>query len=416
MATSFARVLRRVKDDPAGLLPASTTRAALARSPRRFRCRKLPPKKLIELMLVQAVHANAPVEQLKHLSTAMKGVSPQAFCKARQRLPLELLRGVAVELAAEAINASEDQEGVQARWDRGPGHRVLLLDAFSFRTGNHPALAEAFGRPMGGGSQTAGKPADQRRPTFPFGHALARVDHRLGVIVDLCVGPGHQHDLHGVEEMHGHLLGGDLLIGDPHVSSVMHFSLAVANGVHLLTRAKLKKDGEETPLPSHAPAGLKVVVESDGRCTPRHGGKDPTWMEEPTFAGWSRTATHRRIVDRLAGVGFRTRRIALHTTLLDEEVDPALEWVKLYLLRWHVDFRHLKATMKAAVPRGRSGDVVHKERWSLVLADNAVSLAVAEAARQKKVAPGRVSFLDAMRWMQTYLDGRGKLPRWRWRT
>ena len=207
--------------------------------------------------------------------------------------------------------------------------------------------------------------------------------------------------------MHGHLVGGDLLIGDPHVSSVMHFSLAVANGVHLLTRAKLKKDGEETPLPSHAPAGLKVVAESDGRCTPRHGGKDPTWMEEPTFAGWSRTATHRRIVDRLAGVGFRTRRIALHTTLLDEEVDPALEWVKLYLLRWHVDFRHLKATMKAAVPRGRSGDVVHKERWSLVLAYDAVSLAVAEAARQKKVAPGRVSFIDAMRWMQTHLDGRG---------
>ena len=116
------------------------------------------------------------------------------------------------------------------------------------------------------------------------------------------------------------------------------------------------------------------------------------------------------MVYRLEGSGFRTRKIKLQTTLLDAEIYPAEELAKLYLLRWQVevDFRHLKATMKAAVLKGKSEDVVLKELWSLVLAYNAVSLAVAEAANRKKVPPGRISFIDAMRWMRTYLDGRGR--------
>lgn len=405
MVTSFASVLRQVKDDLIGLIPPSMVRSAMAKSAKKFRCRKLPPHKLIAVMLVQAVHGNTAIEHLKHKTAFMKAVTAQGFCKARRRLPREILEALAVELAAKTMNASE----ADARLALGPGHRVLLIDAFGFRGANCPPLVEVFGRPVGGGSNTAGKPQDQRKPTFPFGHVLAMADHRCGCITGLCVGPGYQHDLHGVEQLHGQMIDGDILVGDTHFSTVMHFSLATANRVHLLVRGKLKKDGKETPLPKQAPADLEVVVESDQRCVARHRGKDPIWMEEPTFAELPRSVERREIVYRLEGSGFRTRRIKLQTTLLDEEAYPALELVKLYLMRWQVevDFRHLKQTLKAAVLKGRSADVVLKELWSLVLAYNAVCLALSEAARRKKVPPGRVSFIDALRWVQEYLSRRG---------
>lgn len=105
-------------------------------------------------------------------------------------------------------------------------------------------------------------------------------------------------------------------------------------------------------------------------------------------------------------MGFRTRQ----TTLLCEQTCPAEELVKLYLLRWQaeVDFRHLKRTLSAAVLKGRSADVVLDEFWSLVLADNAVCLTLAEAARQKSEASGRMSFMDATRWVQEYRSRRGR--------
>lgn len=92
MALTSARVLRQVKADLIGLIPPSMVHAALSRSPEKFRCRKPPPAKLLAAMLVQATHGNTAIEHLKHKTTVMSGVSPQAFCKARQRLPLEILQ------------------------------------------------------------------------------------------------------------------------------------------------------------------------------------------------------------------------------------------------------------------------------------------------------------------------------------
>ena len=206
------------------------------------------------------------------------------------------------------------------------------------------------------------------------------------------------------------MIDGDLLLGDTHFVTVMRFSLAGANGVHLLARGKLKEQGEQPALPPHAPEGLEVVVESDQRRVTRHRGGLPPWMDETTFEQLPHTAEVREVVYRLEAVGFRTRRVKLQTTPLDAEAYPAEELAKLYLLRWQVevDSRHLKATMKAAVLKGKSQDVVLKELWSLVLAYNAVCLAVMEAARRKKVSPGRVSFVDAVRWVRAYLDGRGE--------
>ena len=189
------------------------------------------------------------------------------------------------------------------------------------------------------------------------------------------------------------MIDGDLLLGDTHFVTVMRFSLAGANGVHLLARGKLKEQGEQPALPPHAPEGLEVVVESDQRRVTRHRGGLPPWMDETTFEQLPHTAEVREVVCRLEGRGFRTRRVKLQPTPLDAEAYPAEELAKLYLLRWQVevDSRHLKATMKAAVLKGKSQDVVLKELWSLVLAYNAVCLAVMEAAHRKRVAAGRVS-------------------------
>ena len=65
-----------------------------------------------------------------------------------------------------------------------------------------------------------------------------------------------------------------------------------------------------------------------------------------------------------------------------------------------VDLRDLKTTLGMDVLKGHSVDVVSKEVQVFVLVYNLVRLAMLKAARRQQVAPDRISFIDALRWLQ----------------
>ena len=80
----------------------------------------------------------------------------------------------------------------------------------------------------------------------------------------------------------------------------------------------------------------------------------------------------------------------------------------LYTRRWQIEthFRDLKRTMKAAVLKGKSVDVVLKEIWSYMLAYNLVRCVAVEAGEKLGVDPSRVSFVDAWRGLKQALTPR----------
>ena len=64
-----------------------------------------------------------------------------------------------------------------------------------------------------------------------------------------------------------------------------------------------------------------------------------------------------------------------------------------------MDLRHLKITMKMDVLRCETVDGVLKELAVFALAYNLVRSVMVESGRRQGVAPERVSFVDAVRWL-----------------
>lgn len=101
--------------------------------------------------------------------------------------------------------------------------------------------------------------------------------------------------------------------------------------------------------------------------------------------------------------GYRTENIVLATTLLDPAAYPAAEVAELYMARWGIEtnLRHLKQTMGMNVLRCKSAAGVEKEAAIYALVYNMVRLVMLEAAARQGVPPDRISFVDALRWLQT---------------
>jgi hypothetical protein len=136
------------------------------------------------------------------------------------------------------------------------------------------------------------------------------------------------------------------------------------------------------------------------------------WMRPSKPAVWL-TGARQHLLPRFMRVrvirfkvdrrGWRTRSIVLATTLLDTAAYPTTDIAELYMVRWNIEinFRHLKRTMGMNVLRCKSVAGVGKEVAAFALVYNMARLVMLEAARGQGVPPDRVSFVDALRWLQT---------------
>jgi hypothetical protein len=84
----------------------------------------------------------------------------------------------------------------------------------------------------------------------------------------------------------------------------------------------------------------------------------------------------------------------------------------MYGLRWQAetDRSHLKETLGLDILRSQTVPGVVKELVAFVIIYNLVRRVMHEAARRQKVAPARISFIDAWRWLKHARPGEA-LPR-----
>jgi hypothetical protein len=127
-----------------------------------------------------------------------------------------------------------------------------------------------------------------------------------------------------------------------------------------------------------------------------------SWMDADTWARLPATLLVRELRFRTPQRGYRTRVITLVTTLLDPEAYPATELAQLYLSRWQIEvnFRHLKTTMGMEILHCHSVEGILKELLMFALVYNLVRLVMLEASHRQNVPLERISFIDALRWLQ----------------
>ena len=118
----------------------------------------------------------------------------------------------------------------------------------------------------------------------------------------------------------------------------------------------------------------------------------------------------------VAAPGFRTRRVILITTLLEEELYPAEEVRALYGRRWSVElhFHQLKTILHLDILRCQSPELITKELQIHLIVYNLIRALMQKAAHRHDVSLARLSFkgtLDTVRQWSEVIHASSGQPR-----
>ena len=350
--------------------------------------------------LLQILHGNSACDHVPHLLGG--SFTGEAYCRARSRLPLELFTRLLARVI-ESLGSARDQA------ERWLGHRVWLLDGSSCSMPDTPELQKEFGQP---GAQKPGC-------DFPVAHLLGLFHAGTGMLQKIVAAPLRTHDMKDAWQMHPELQAGDVLVADRGFCSYTPLAKLQISGLFGLFRQQQKiitsfRKGRLHIPPRPCGSGffkgatglprsrwvrwlgrLDHVVEYYKPKVP------PQWISAEDYAALPDSILVRELRFRILIPGCRTKKVTLATNLIDAERYPAAELAQLYYERWQVEvnLRHLKQTLHLDVLRCKTVEGVHKEMCMMALAYNLVRLVMCAAARQQQVPPDRISFIDALRWL-----------------
>lgn len=133
--------------------------------------------------------------------------------------------------------------------------------------------------------------------------------------------------------------------------------------------------------------------------------KCPQGLTELQFAALPPTLIVREIYYHTIIPGFRTQQVSLITTLLDTQTYPTLEIVRLYEHRWDIelDLRHLKTTLGMDILRCKTPQMVGKELYVDLLADNLLRTLMWSAGTTYSVPPLRLSLQGTRHHLNNFI-------------
>jgi hypothetical protein len=305
-----------------------------------------------------------------------------AYGQARKRLPERFVSAVA-RLVGRNLDAQADRHWL---WK---GRRVCLFDG---STVSRPDTPENRGEyPL----------TYNQRPGTNF--ALARIGAIIalscGAILDLGMcryaGKG-QGEVSLLRRLWGVLRPGDVLLEDCLMANWVGIYLLKQRGVETVSRLN------------------KAVRRADFRQGTRLGKDDHLVLwKKPTSIRSVDRETYRSLPDSIAirevrfrveQPGFRTRSIVVVTTLLGPEQATREDLAALYRARWNneLDLRSIKVTLQMDVLRCKTPELVRKEIWAHVLADNLIRTVMAQAAARAGCPPRSISFKATLQVLEAF--------------
>ena len=400
MASISAR-LERVKDGSISLIDRGAVERACVEARHEWRERCLDPVSTLGAFAAQIAHGNIA---MAFLCRRMGGrFSESAYCQARARLPVSVVRAAADAFTRRAMLDDAMGDGL---WR---GHRAVLIDGTGICAPDTPALREAFGvysmyAPGCG---------------LPTMSVLTVFDAQRDLLLGTHAAPAMTNDAAHADQVRSLLCPGDVAVGDRGLCSYVGLALLKEAEIHGVFRMSASRtmpfpaktgERERRPYNRHRkqePLLVRLIAENDQVVEIVKPHNRPRHVTAEVFATVPSTMVVRALRYTVAQTGWRSRSITLMTDLLDAEKDPADALAALYLSRWRIEvnLRHLKRTLCMNRLKCRSLDGVRREMLMYALVYNAVCAVRTKAAAAQGVALGRVSLIDALRWMLIETDG-----------
>ena len=341
--------------------------------------RLYPPTVTLSMFIKQVLEAdgscqrtvNGWVAQRAAEGFSSNSVHTGAYCRARQRLPAEMMMALTRETGK--LLCTQADSG----W-RWRGRTVKLVDGTGISMPDTPGNQAQYPQPN---SQASGV-------GFPLARLVGVICLSTGAVVDAAIGPfegkGHsEHDL--FRRLLGALCAGDVVLADALYCSYWLIATLQAQGIDVLFEQH----------------GTRIT---DFRRGCRLGARDHivSWCK-PRRPDWMTPEQHASYPDKLTVRESKVDSRVLVTTVLDPRKTRKTDLLELYVQRWHVelDFRNIKTTLGMEVLRCLTPQMVKKELWVNLLAYNLIRLLMAQAAAESGRQPRELSFKHTVQiWSQ----------------
>ena len=124
-------------------------------------------------------------------------------------------------------------------------------------------------------------------------------------------------------------------------------------------------------------------------------------MDQATYETIPETMTLRELQFQVIQPGDRTQQITIVTTLTDAEVYSKADIAELYGFRWNaeLDIRAIQQNLNLNHVRCKSPEMVRRELWTTLLADNLVRTTAAAAALLHNKRPRQISFTSTCQYV-----------------
>jgi len=326
------------------------------------------------------------------LSDASMSANTCAYCKARAKIPLDVLNKIHDHL----VDRLQSRIPLDSLWH---GRHVRIVDGTGISMPDTPA------------NQAQWPQSKSQKPGcgFPAINLVGIFCLLSGALIKAKYGDRRTHETKLFKDLWSVLKRGDLLLADRGFCSFGAVAGLLARGVDSLIRLPEKKMHKAIGAQLPKTANFDVVVNW------KRPAQRPRTMTPQEFALLPDSLTVRVVRYSLARKGFRTQTVTIITTLLDPSI-PDSDLADLYFRRWSIElrFHEIKISLQMDVLRCRSPHMIERELRMHFIAFNLVRCVMQKAALTHDVDLKRVSFkgaLDTLRQFANAACGAEDKPR-----
>ena len=346
--------------------------------------RLFPPTETLSMFLAQAMNTDSSCQNVindvavKRLLGGLPVCSTHtgAYCKARQRLPLNMIK----ELSCYTANRMTDN--IPATW-HWRGRPVRLVDGTTVSMPDTEENQLIYPQP---GSQKPGL-------GFPICRMVGMICLGSGALLNAAIGPckGKGSDEQTLlRSILNTLNPDDILMGDAFYAT--YFLLC-----------DLQEKNIDGVFEQHGSRQLKT----DFSLGEQLGERDHLiTLKKPKKPDWMSQETYEQAPDNLIVRELRTGGKTLVTTLLNHKKVSKTDLKLFYRERWNieVDLRNIKTTLGMEIVSCRTPEMVEKEIWVYLLAYNLIRLLMAQAALLSNIPARQISFKHTLQLWVTWLQ------------
>lgn len=335
--------------------------------------RLFPPTETLSMFLAQAMSADRSCQQaindaaIKRLMGGLAACSTHtgAYCRARKRLPLEMISTLARYTGRMMTERTPDTWN----WRSRP---VRLVDGATVALPDTPDNQAVYPQPS---SQKPGL-------GFPLCRLVGIICLASGAVLDAAMGScqGKGSDEQSLlRSMLDTLESGDILLGDALYATYFLLCALQERGVDGVFEQQGSRRRSTDFRRGQRLGQRDHVIEL------RKPKSKPAWMSQ---------ADYDQAPESLKARELYTGGKILMTTLLCPKRTPKAALKRLYQDRWHIelDLRNIKTTLGMEMLSCRTPAMAEKEIWVYLLAYNLIRLLMAQAALLADKLPRQLSF------------------------